>query len=81
MWQRVQDWWLQRSVWEDQGIQIAINAGNTHIELTEEETVQFTNILSSVVDRWINSVADKNIDGNALVDKARKAIASHYRNK
>ena len=79
------DWWAEigqkLKKGEDQGIQIAINAGNTHIELTEEETVQFTNILSSVVDRWINSVADKNIDGNALVDKARKAIASHYRNK
>jgi hypothetical protein len=30
-----------------------------------------------VVDRWIDNVAAKNIDGKALVTKARKAIASH----
>ncbi|CAI8367244.1 MAG: Solute-binding protein [SAR116 cluster bacterium] len=62
---------------EKEGITIAIEAGNTHSVLSKEETQRFTDILSSVVDRWIDNVAAKNIDGEALVTKARKAIASH----
>ena len=45
--------------------------------LSKDETQRLTNILSSVVDRWIENVEAKNIDGEALVTKARKAIASH----
>ena len=62
---------------EKEGITIAIVAGNTHSVLSKEETQRFTDILSSVVHRWIDNVAAKNIDGEALVTKARKAIASH----
>ena len=62
---------------EKDGITIAIEAGNTHSVLSKDETQRFTDILSSVVDRWIDNVAAKNIDGEALVTKARKAIASH----
>ena len=62
---------------ESEGITIAIEAGNTHSVLSKEETQRFTDILSSVVDRWIDNVAPKNIDGEALVTKAREAIASH----
>ena len=75
------DWWAEigqkLKQGEKEGIQIAIDSGNTHIILNEDETFQFTNILSGVVDRWIESVADKNIDGKTLVKKARIAIASY----
>ncbi len=76
------DWWgeigQKLKQGEKEGIKIAIDSGNTHIILSEDETSKFTNILSSVVDRWIENVAKKNIDGKALVNKAREAIASHY---
>ena len=78
------EWWAEigqkLKEGEKEGIKIAIDAGNTHIVLNKHETSQFTNILSSVVDRWIENVANKNIDGKALVNKARTAIASHYSN-
>ena len=79
------EWWAEigqkLKQGEKEGIKIAIDSGNTHIILNEDETSQFTNILSSVVERWIKNVAKKNIDGKALVNKARKAIAFHYSNQ
>ena len=62
---------------EAEGLKIATDAGNTYVILSKAETKGLTNVLSSVVNRWIENVATKNIDGEALVSKARKAIASH----
>ncbi len=59
------------------GIKMAVEAGNEHIVLTEEETQAFRDKLEPVVQRWIDEVGSQGIDGQALVDKARELIAKH----
>ena len=72
------DWWAKvGEVWratDDFGIKFATDAGNTHIVLSEEETQAFRDALAPVVDRWIEEVTAKGIDGAGLVDKARSLI-------
>ncbi len=65
---------------DDFGIGLATKAGNTHITLTEEETEAFRQALAPVADRWVEEVSAKGIDGAALVEKARAAVASHSAN-
>jgi TRAP-type C4-dicarboxylate transport system substrate-binding protein len=60
---------------EDFGIGLAIKAGNKHIVLTEAELQQFRDKLEPVVQRWIDDVKGKGIDGAALVKAAREQIA------
>lgn len=75
------EWWARvGEIWrgtDNFGIDLAVKSGNTHIILTEEETAVFDAALAPVVDRWIEEVDGKGIDGKALVDSARAAIASH----
>lgn len=65
---------------DDFGIGLATKAGNKHITLTPEETAAFNEVLAPVVDRWVNEVAEKGIDGNALVEKAKAAVAGNASN-
>jgi TRAP-type C4-dicarboxylate transport system substrate-binding protein len=58
-------------------IAVAKKAGNTHIELTEAELDAFKQKLEPVVQRWIDEVKSKGIDGKALVDQARALIAKY----
>ena len=44
---------------------------------TTEETDEFHSKLEPVVERWISDVSKSEIDGKALVRKARKLIAKH----
>lgn len=74
--------WLKEvgEIWrsaDNHGIDVAVKSGNTHITLSEEESVLFRDALKPVVDRWIAEVASKGIDGQALVDRARELIAKH----
>ncbi|GAB5377308.1 MAG: TRAP transporter substrate-binding protein [Acuticoccus sp.] len=62
---------------DDFGIDLARKAGNEHIVLTQEETDTFRSQLEPVVQRWVDDVGGKGIDGTALVDKARARIAEH----
>lgn len=75
------DWWAQvGQIWrdtDDGGIAFAVESGNTHIVLTEEETAAFQEALEPVVNRWIEEVTGKGIDGAGLVAKARSLIASN----
>ena len=75
------EWWGQvGEIWrasDDFGINMAVNAGNTHVTLTEDETAAFQAALEPVVDRWIEEVASMGIDGTALVAAARAAIAAN----
>lgn len=75
------EWWAKvGEIWratDDFGIDLAVKSGNTHIMLTAEETAAFDTALLPVVDQWIEEVKGKGIDGQALVDSARAAIASH----
>ena len=75
------DWWGKvGEIWrasDNFGIDLAVKAGNTHIVLTPEETAVFQETLEPVVGRWIGEVSDKDIDGAALVAKARDLIAKN----
>ena len=74
--------WLREvgEIWrkaDDHGIELAQKAGNTYIVLDEGQTAAFKAKLEPVVQRWIAEVSEKGIDGQAMVDKARAAIAKH----
>lgn len=74
--------WLKEvgEIWaatDDAGLEVAKKAGNTYIELDETQTEAFREKLEPVVDRWIEDVTAKGIDGKALVEAARAAIAKY----
>lgn len=65
------------AVWdgaEAGGIGVAVKAGNTHIQLSDEEWAVFEDATAPVVDRWIAEMKEKDIDGQALYDQAVKLI-------
>lgn len=73
-------WRAVGKVWTDSevgGIAVATKAGNEHIVLSDAELAQFKQKLEPVVQRWIDEVKGKGIDGKALVDQARKLIAKY----
>ena len=75
------DWWGEVGrIWrasDDFGIKLAVDAGNEHIVLSEEETQVFREALEPVVQRWVDEVTGNGIDGDALVAKARELIAKN----
>ncbi len=75
------DWWAEVGrIWtaaDDFGIKIAVDSGNEHVVLSEAETDAFRSVLAPVVQRWIDEVSAKGIDGKAMVEKARKLIAEN----
>jgi TRAP-type C4-dicarboxylate transport system substrate-binding protein len=75
------EWWGEvGDIWrggDDFGIKMATDAGKTHVVLSEEETQAFMDALEPVVDRWIEEVSAKGIDGAAIVEKARELIAKN----
>ena len=73
-------WRAVGKVWTDSeegGIAMAKKAGNKHIQLTGAELELFKQKLEPVVQRWVDEVKTKGIDGNALVKKARALIAKY----
>ncbi|WP_194098365.1 TRAP transporter substrate-binding protein [Marivivens aquimaris] len=62
---------------DDFGINMATEAGNTHVTLSAEEYAAFEEPMNGVVDRWIEEANGAGLDGNGLVEAARAAIASH----
>jgi TRAP-type C4-dicarboxylate transport system substrate-binding protein len=64
---------------DDLGIAVAVKAGNHHIQLNESELGAFKAKLDPVVNRWIEEVRAKGIDGEALVKAARANIAKYSR--
>ena len=71
---------LVGKVWRDSeegGIGVAIKDGNELVTLTEEEMQAFRTAMEPVDKRWIEEVTAKGIDGRALYDAARAAIAKH----
>jgi TRAP-type C4-dicarboxylate transport system substrate-binding protein len=74
--------WVRKvgEVWsanDDAGIAVAEKAGNEHVQLTAAELDAFKKQLEPVVNRWVDEVKAKGIDGRALVDEARKEIAKY----
>lgn len=76
-----EDWHAEVGrTWAEQdevGIAVAVRAGNEHITLTPEQTEAFRAKLEPVVERWVAEVSAQGIDGAALVEAARAAIARH----
>ena len=74
-------WWREiGEIWtgtESGGLNVALKAGNEHIKLSDAEIARFREKLDPVVERWIAEVGEKGVDGRALVDAARAAIARH----
>lgn len=75
------DWWAEVGrIWratDDFGIKMAVDSGNTHVVLTDEEYAAFEAAMEPVVQRWVDEVTGNGIDGAGLVEKARAAIAKH----
>lgn len=75
------DWWAEVGrIWrasDDFGIKLAVDSGNEHIVLTEEETQAFRDALAPVVERWVDEVTAQGIDGAGLVERARALVAEH----
>jgi TRAP-type C4-dicarboxylate transport system substrate-binding protein len=73
-------WWKEvGNIWrasDDNAIKILTDAGNEHVELTEEETGAFEAALAPVVDHWVAERSSK-IDAKGLVEAAKAAIAKH----
>ncbi|WP_018689986.1 TRAP transporter substrate-binding protein [Ahrensia kielensis] len=70
--------WLREvaDIWrgaDDFGIKMAVDNGNEHIVLSDDEMAAFNNALAPVVDRWIGE--QSGFDAAALVAAARKAMA------
>ena len=57
------------------GRQIAVDAGNTIIELDQAEVDRWIDASQPVYDRWIADMEGQGIDGQALIDRARELIA------
>ncbi len=60
---------------EQSGIDALQSAGVENIVLSDEEAAKFRAANEQVVQRWIDEVSAKGIDGAALVEAARAAIA------
>ncbi len=75
------EWWAEvaRRWWkaEQGGLAVATGAGVTHVELTAEETALFEKALEPVVERWIEEVTGRGLDGRGLVETARAGIARY----
>lgn len=73
-----EDWHAEvGAVWagaDAHGIEVAVNAGNTHIQLTEEEWAAFEERTAPVVERWIEDMDAQGIDGRALYDRAVELV-------
>jgi len=62
---------------EQRGIDLMKQFKREHIKLTEEETEAFRVKLEPIIQRWIDDVRKDGIDGQRLVNRARKLIAKH----
>jgi TRAP-type C4-dicarboxylate transport system substrate-binding protein len=62
---------------DDESIAMAVKAGRQHVQLTPAEMKAFEQKLEPVVQRWIDEVKSKGIDGKALVAKARELVAKY----
>ena len=57
--------------------EIAVNAGNTIVQLDEAEVARWKEASQPVIDRWIADMDAKGIDGAALIEQAKSLIAKH----
>jgi TRAP-type C4-dicarboxylate transport system substrate-binding protein len=60
-----------------EGKAVAVARGNTIITLDEAETERWKAAARPVVDRWIEEMKGKGIDGQALFDRAGELIEKY----
>jgi hypothetical protein len=61
---------------DDGARQLAVNLGNNIIELSPEQIEEWKTAAQPTVDTWVKEMSEKGIDGQALLDEARAAIAA-----
>jgi TRAP-type C4-dicarboxylate transport system substrate-binding protein len=67
-------------VWDEQAIvvsEMVKKRGNTIITLPEEEVVRWRKATNPVIDSWLSSMKDKNLDGAKLLDSARTLLEKY----
>ncbi|WP_084633822.1 TRAP transporter substrate-binding protein [Maritalea myrionectae] len=74
--------WLAQlgQVWAEndiEGIEQATAAGNEHIVLEQAQTDAFEQALKPVITRWVDEANKAGIEGEALLQSAKDAIAAH----
>lgn len=57
--------------------QIAIDRGNTIVELDDEEIARWQEKAEPVIAEWVEDVSDQGIDGEALLERARELIEQY----
>ncbi len=62
---------------EEPGRNATTGHGNEIVVLSEEEIGRFREATEPVIDRWIEEVSGQGIDGAAMVEAAREAVAKH----
>lgn len=57
------------------GRDVALAAGNNIVTLDAAEVARWKTAAQPVIDRWVDDMAEKGIDGQALIDRAKELIA------
>lgn len=58
------------------GLSIAVNAGNNIVQLDEAETQRWIDAAQPTIEEWLADMSSAGLDGQALLDAARAAIAA-----
>jgi TRAP-type C4-dicarboxylate transport system substrate-binding protein len=60
---------------EEPGKNLQRKSGGEVITLSAQESDKFNEVGKKVVDKWVNEMKDKGIDGKKIVDTVRASIA------
>lgn len=68
-------------VWDEQGPSVETmvrrRANNSIVELDEAETRRWASATQPVIDAWVRAMSERNIQGGALLERARALIAQY----
>jgi TRAP-type C4-dicarboxylate transport system substrate-binding protein len=67
-------------VWDEQGPvveEMVRRRGNAIIELGAEETQRWQRQTQPVIEAWLRAMRERNIDGGALLERARALVAQY----
>lgn len=69
------------TMWDDRsgvvGEMVRGRSGNTIITLAEDEAARWRTATQPVIEAWIRTVGERNINGQRILDDARAALAKH----
>ncbi len=71
---------MAAKTWDDQGPvveEMVRRRGNQILELAPEEAQRWQRATQPVIDNWIRALAERNINGGALLERARALVAQH----